>query len=92
MLFARARKVLTDSSRQEEDHDHGCSDPEWPVEVWVAFEDVEEVLARVEGCAAAGEDLVCVDVEELLVEVDAPEEAFGGGLLGVAWAGAEEGG
>lgn len=92
MLFACTREVLTNRSSQEENHDYGRSDPEGSVEVWVSFEDVEEVLARVERCATAGEDLVCVDVEELLVEVDAPEEAFRGGLLGVAWAGAEEGG
>jgi len=91
MLLARAREVLADRSREEEDYDDGGRDPEGAVEVGVAFEDVEEVLARVEGCAAAGEDLRGVDVEELLVEADAPEEAFGGGLLAGAW-GAEEGG
>ena len=90
MLLARARKVLTYRAREEEDDDDGGRDPERPVEVRVALEDVEEVLARVEGGAAAGEDLRGVDVEELLVEGDAPEEALGGGLLTGAW-GAEEG-
>lgn len=92
MLLARAREVLADRAREEEDDDDGGRDPEGPVEVRIAFEDVEEVLARVEGGATAREDLVRVDVEELLVEGDAPEEALGGGLLAAAWAGAEEGG
>lgn len=90
MLLARAREVLADRAGQEENHDDGGRDPERPIEVGVALEDVEEVLARVESGAAAGEDLGGVDVEELLVEGDAPEEAFGGGLLAGAW-GAEEG-
>lgn len=81
MLLARAREVLADRAGQEENHDDGGRDPERPIEVGVALEDVEEVLARVESGAAAGEDLGGVDVEELLVEGDAPEEAFGGGLL-----------
>jgi hypothetical protein len=72
MLFPRARQVLADSARQEQDHHDGCRDPERPVEVWVALEDIEEVLAGVESGAAAGEDLVGVDIEELLVKSDAP--------------------
>ena len=91
MLLARAGKILADRAGEEEDDNDGGRDPERPVEVRVALEDVEEVLARVEGGAAAGEDLRGVDVEELLVEGDAPEETFGGGLLAGAW-GAEEGG
>jgi hypothetical protein len=90
MLLARARKILTNGSCQEEDHNDGGRDPEGTVKVRVAFEDVEEVLARIEGCAAAGENLGGVDVEELLVEGDAPEEAFGGGLLAAGAWGAEE--
>jgi hypothetical protein len=91
MLLARAREVLTNCTRQEQNHDDSGRDPEWSVEVGAALEDVEEVLARVERGAAAREDLGGVDVEELLVEGDAPEEALGGGLLAGAW-GAEEGG
>jgi hypothetical protein len=90
MLLARAREVLADRARQEQDDNDGGRDPERPVEVRVALEDVEEVLARVQRGAAAREDLGGVDVEELLVEGDAPEEALGGGLLAGAW-GAEEG-
>jgi hypothetical protein len=91
MLFPRARQVLADSARQEQDHHDGRRDPEGPVEVGVAFEDVEEVLARVESGTTAGEDLVGVDVEELLVEADAPEETLGGGGLAGAWCAEEVG-
>lgn len=91
MLFPSAREVLADSTSQEEDHHHCRCDPEGAVEVGVAFEDVEEVLARVERCAAASEDLIGVDIEELLVEGYAPEKTLRGVLL-VAWTGAEEGG
>ena len=82
MLFPSARKVLADGTGQEEDHHHRCRDPEGAVEVRVAFEDIEEVLTRVESCAAASEDLVGVDIEELLVEAYAPEKTFRGVLLG----------
>jgi hypothetical protein len=91
MLFPRARQVLADSARQEQDHHDGCRDPERPVEVWVALEDIEEVLAGVESGAAAGEDLVGVDIEELLVKSDAPEETLGGGWLAGAWCAEEVG-
>lgn len=92
MLFPITRQVLTNRARQEKNHDDCCSDPEGPVQVRVAFEDVEEVLARVEGGAAACENLVGVDVEELLVEGDTPEETLRGSLLLAGAWGAEEGG
>ena len=81
MLFPRLREVLADGAGQEEDHHHSRRDPEGAVEVGVALEDVEVVLARVEGCAAASEDLVGIDIEELLVEGYAPEKTFRGVLL-----------
>ena len=81
MLLARAREVLADRSCQEQDDNDGGRDPERPIKVRVALEDVEEVLARVEGCAAASEDLVGIDIEELLVEGYAPEKTFRGVLL-----------
>ena len=90
MFLASTREVLADRARQEEDDNYGGCDPERPVEVRVALEDVEEVLARVQRGAAARQDLGGIDVEELLVEGDAPEEAFGRRLLAGAW-GAEEG-
>lgn len=90
MLLARAGQVLADGAGEEEDDDDGRRDPERSVQVRVALEDVEEVLPRVQRCAAAREDLVRVYVEELLVELYAPEEALRGARL-VAWAGAQEG-
>jgi len=84
------RQILADRSRQEQDHDHSRCDPERPVEIGVALEDVEEVLARVECGAASCEDLLGVDIEELLVEGDAPEEALRGVRMAAAGAGGEE--
>jgi len=81
VLFPCARKVLADGTGQKEDHHHRCRDPEGAVEVGVSLEDIEEVLTRIESCAAAGEDLVGVDIEELLIEGYAPEKTFRGVLL-----------
>ncbi len=88
MLFPRFRQILRNRACHEEDHDYGRGDPEGSVEVWIAFHDVEEVCAGVEGCAAAVQGGGGVDVEELLVEGDGPEVAFGGGW-GAAAAGVE---
>jgi hypothetical protein len=81
VLFPRLREILADGAGQEKDHHHRRRDPEGTVEVGVALENVEEVLARVESCAAAGEDLVGVYIEELLVEGYAPEKTLRGVLL-----------
>lgn len=89
-LLVVLRKILTDRARQEEDYHHRRRNPERPVEVGVTLEYIEEVLARVERGAASGEDLLGVDVEELLVEGDAPEEALRGGGLAAAGAGGQE--
>ena len=78
MLLAFAGEILADGAGDEEDEADGGGDPEGPVEVRVPVEDVEEVGARVEGSAAAAEDFGGVDVEELGVEGEGPEEAFGG--------------
>lgn len=77
MLLSGALQVLTYRACHEQYDHHSRSDPERAVEVRVAFEHVEEVLAREEGAAASVQDLVGVDVEELLVEAYAPEVAFG---------------
>ena len=61
-------QILGDGSREKKDEDDGGGDPEGPVEIRVAVEDVEEVGSRVEGDAAAAEHLGGVDVEELRVE------------------------
>lgn len=73
---------MGDRTGQEQNHDHRRRDPERPVQVCVAFEDVEEVAARVYGCDAPAEDLVRVDVEELRVVVDGPPALLGGGAAG----------
>lgn len=41
------REVLADGAAEEEDEDDGGRDPEGPVEVGVALEDIEEVGAGV---------------------------------------------
>lgn len=79
MSLALLCKILTYCSCEKQDHDHSCRDPEGAVEIWVTLHNVEEVLARVERAAASVEDLIRIDIEELLVEGDAPEEAFRGG-------------
>ena len=90
MLLASAGEVLADGAGDEEDEADGGGDPKGPVEVRVAVEDVEEVGPRVEGGTAAAEDFGGVDIEELGVEGEGPEEAFGGeavvrGGTGVVW-------
>ena len=79
MALVAAGKVLRDGGGEEEDEDDGGSDPDGAVEVRVAVEDVEEVGAGEEGGAGAAEDFGGVDVEELGVEGEGPEEAFGRG-------------
>ena len=53
MFLAGTREVLADRAGQEEDDNDSGRDPERPVEVRVALEDVEEVLAWVQRGAAA---------------------------------------
>lgn len=97
-------QVLADGAGEEEDEDDGGGDPEGPVEVRVAVEDVEEgsVGEGQEGGEAAVQDGGGVDVEELGVEGEGPEVAFrryrtvargrlgGGGQFGVAGCGVVE--
>ena len=92
MLATPLSQILRYSACQEEDDYDSRCDPEGPIEVGVALEDIKEVLARVYGAAAAVEDLIGVDVEELLVEGYAPEVAFRGGGPGGARGLLEEGG
>lgn len=72
-------EILADGAGEEEDEDDGGGEPEGAVEVGVGVEGVEEGGARVEGGEAAVEDGGGVDVEELGVEAEGPEVAFGGG-------------
>lgn len=67
-MISRVGKVLADRTAEEQDEDDGRRDPEGPVEVRVAFEDVEEVGAGVEGRPAARNHCSRVHVEVLRVE------------------------
>lgn len=78
MPRALSAEILTDGSRQEKYHDHRCRDPERTVEVRVSLQHIEEIGAREDGGVASAEDLIGVDVEELRVEGEGPEEALGG--------------
>lgn len=71
-------QVLTYCACEEQDHDHGRCDPKGTVQVWVAFEHIEEVRSRVKRVTTSIEDGCGVDIEELLVELDRPEVTFGG--------------
>ena len=78
VALAGVRELPVDGAREEQDHDDGGGDPERPVQVWVAFEGVEEVGARVQRCPASLDHFGCVHVEVLCVEADGPEVAFRG--------------
>jgi len=78
MPLAQPREILADGTRHEQDHHHGRRDPERPVQVRVAVQDVEKVGAREQCGPASLEDFVRVDVEELTVEGERPEEVFVG--------------
>ena len=90
MRLARVRQLPANRAGQEQyEHDRG-RDPEGAIKVRVAVEDVKEVGPRVQRRPAPFDDLVGVDVEELGVEVDAPEEAFGGARRPLRGAAVEE--
>lgn len=71
-----AGQVLIDCARQEEDDYNRRSDPHRPIQVRVAFEDVEEVLTWIDGCSAAAQDFVGVDIKGLRVKGESPEIVF----------------
>lgn len=72
-------QVAGNRAGEEENEDDGGGDPEGPVQVRVAVQDVEEGRARVEGRLAAAQDLGRIDVKVLRVEGERPQEAFGRG-------------
>ena len=87
MPLSLLSKILRYRPRHKKYDNDRRSYPKRAVEVGIAFHDVQEVLAGVEGAADAVEEGRGVDVEELLVEGYAPEVAFaaaGGGIWGVA--------
>ena len=93
MLLACSRQLPTDRARHEEyEYDRGCN-PEGPVQIRVTLQHIEEVGAWVQRGPASFEDLVGVDVEELRVEGDGPQELLRGATAGgSAASGAVEGG
>lgn len=68
MTLPLTSKIATDRASQEQYYHHRGGDPERTIQVRVAFEDIEEVLARIERGFATVEELVGIDIEELLVE------------------------
>lgn len=89
VFFALLGQVLRDCAGEEEDDDDGGRDPKGPVQVRVAVQDVEEVCVGPDGGAAAAQDFVGVDVEELGVEGDGPEVVLAVCLRGPAGGGQE---
>lgn len=79
MAFVVGGQVLRDGACDEKDEDNGGGEPEGAVEVRVAIKEIQEGRARIEGGFAAAENFGSVDVEELRVKGEGPEEAFGGG-------------
>jgi hypothetical protein len=90
VLLAFLRPVLVNRAGEEENHNHRRRDPYGPVEIWVPFEHVEEVGARVERCCAAAQDFGGVDVKGLRVEVEGPEVVFAACGRGAGGRGAGE--
>jgi cytochrome b len=76
MLFPIMAKVLTYSACEEQDHYHCGRNPYGAVQVGVAFQHIEEVLAWVYSGDAAADNFVGVDIKGLLVEGEGPEVVF----------------
>lgn len=79
MRFVVVAQVPGNGAGEEENEDHGGGDPERAVQVRVSVQDIEEGRARVERRCAAAEDFGRVDVEELRVEGERPQESLGRG-------------
>ena len=75
-------EVSVNIPREKQHENNRGRDPERAVQVGVAIKHVQEVRARVQRGAAAAQDFVGVDVEELRVEAEGPEEALGGERAG----------
>jgi hypothetical protein len=83
-------KVGREGGGEEEYQNNGRSDPERAIKVRVTLKDVKEVCAGKEGGPAAAEDLVGIDVEELGVEGEAPQELLAAVVTVVARGGRRE--
>ena len=77
MLMPAQRQTPTHRARQKQNHHDRRRDPERAVEIRIPFEHVQKVGSWKYGGAAALEDLVGVDIEELRVERDGPEVSLG---------------
>ena len=93
VVLALVREVLIDCPRQKQYDNHSSSDPHRAVEIWVSFQDIEEVGAGIDGGGAAPQDFGRVDVEGLCVEGECPEETFAraAARLRSCWPGKERG-
>ena len=77
-----ARPIRTDRPAQEQDQDDRRRDPKRPVQVRVPLEHVQEAVAREQRGPAPREDRRGVDVEELRVEGEGPEEPLAAAARG----------
>lgn len=76
------RQIPTHRSPNKQNENHCCSNPKRAVQIWVSIQHVQEVLARVDCCAAALEDGGCVNVEKLAVVVQGEKVRFSAGAAG----------
>lgn len=74
MALSLLAQVVADSPRKEQNHHHGRRNPERPIEIGVAFQDIQEIGPREDGGAASTKNLGGVDIEELRVERERPEK------------------
>ena len=73
-----AGQLPTNRARHEQYKNHRRSYPKRSIKIRVAFQHVEKVCARIQRCPASLYDFVCIDVEELRIELYGPEKLFGG--------------
>lgn len=76
MRLSRIRQFPTDGSGQEQYEHHGRSDPKGSIQIWIALQHIKEICAWIQGSPTSLDDFVCVDVEELGVELRGPKETF----------------
>jgi hypothetical protein len=68
MFFPIVCQVAADGACEEKDHNDGRSDPERPVQIRIAFHDIQKVLLGKQRGATSQQDLIGIDIKELLVE------------------------
>lgn len=71
-------KILAHSSTKEQNQHNGRRDPEGPVQVRVTLQDIQEVGAGEERGPASRQNSRGVDIEELCVKGDGPQEPLRG--------------